>query len=74
MGNSLWDLAKSRFEIGTFLLAHRHKVVSRATRSAESRGEAARRRAATLESRRAGIAVGPQPTLMSSRVRCAFVL
>ena len=26
MGKRLWDLAKSRFEIGTFLLAHRHKV------------------------------------------------
>ena len=28
MGKRLWDLAKSRFEIGTFLLAHRHKVDS----------------------------------------------
>ena len=45
-------------------------VVSRATRSAESRGEA--RRAATLESRRDGR--GAQPTLMSSKVRCSFVL
>ena len=45
-------------------------VVSRSTRSAESRGEA--RRAATLESRRDGR--GAQPTLMSSKVRCAFVL
>ena len=45
-------------------------VVSRATRSAESRGEA--RRAATLESRRDSR--GAQPTLMSSKVRCAFVL
>ena len=26
MGKRLWDLPKSRFEIGTFLLAHRHKV------------------------------------------------
>ena len=30
MGKRLWDLAKSRFEIGTFLLAHRHKVKGRA--------------------------------------------
>ena len=45
-------------------------VVSRSTRSAESRGEA--RRAATLESRRDGRRA--QPTLMSSKVRCAFVL
>ena len=45
-------------------------VVSRATRSAESRGEA--RRAATLESRRDSR--GAQPTMMSSKVRCAFVL
>ena len=29
MGKRLWDLAKSRFEIGTFLLAHRHKVWAR---------------------------------------------
>ena len=29
MGKRLWDLAKSRFEIGTFLLAHRHKVALR---------------------------------------------
>ena len=41
-----------------------------AGRSAESRGEA--RRAATLESRRDGRRA--QPTLMSSKVRCAFVL
>ena len=26
MGKRLWDLAKSRIEIGTILLAHRHKV------------------------------------------------
>ena len=45
-------------------------VVSRSTRSAESRGEA--RRAATLESRRDGRRA--QPTLMSSKARCAFVL
>ena len=45
-------------------------VVSRSTRSAESRGEA--RRAATLESRLDGRRA--QPTLMSSKVRCAFVL
>ena len=45
-------------------------VVSQATRSAESRGEA--RRAATLESRRDSR--GAQPTMMSPKVRCAFVL
>ena len=45
-------------------------VVSRSTRSAESRGEA--RRAATLESRLDGRRA--QPTLMSSKARCAFVL
>ena len=45
-------------------------VVSRATRSAESRGEA--RRAATLDSRRDSR--GAWPTLKSSKIRCAFVL
>ena len=45
-------------------------VVSRSTRSAESRGEA--RRAATLESRRDSR--GARPTLKSSKIRCAFVL
>ena len=28
MGKRLWDLAKPRFKIATFLLAHRHKVDS----------------------------------------------
>ena len=45
-------------------------VVSRSTRSAESRGEA--RRAVTLESRRDGR--GARPTLMPSKVQCAIVL
>ena len=26
MGKRLWDLAKSRIEIATILIAHRHKV------------------------------------------------
>ena len=28
MGKRLWDLAKSRIEIATILLAHRHKRLS----------------------------------------------
>ena len=27
MGKRLWDLAKSRIEIGTILPGHRHKVI-----------------------------------------------
>ena len=37
MGKRLWDLAKSRFEIGTFLLAHRHKVADGTMKLASDR-------------------------------------